>query len=762
MYQSRLRSATPTLLALFLAAACFGAGPLSSTAADGGPQAALAGTKSAGSDEPPPALTAEQIAKARADVAARQEQTARKLADATQRQAPAWLATSLRFEADQLRFLALILTQQEVLLENQAELAGQLRSVSRDPSQWMVEEIDARPPYSFLLLEQLLDDRADAQARNELFDLEIDTARSLVEQAKLELQRKNRERRRLQEALSAAHEAAARLQVDRRLVIAELGCRIGQELLTVRQLGLDVKTLERDYEALRDETLAGAVATVAANAPFTRQDLDDKLAQLGRTESELRQRLSRLQNQLHPNGVVAGMERPGETASTSAAAESERRDLIRRAMSQINESLADLVILRFAWNQRFRVANGTATAEERSKLLDQLGTFRGHFLNSRRVQELRLKEARLGLPPVEAEAAVAADAPRAQLTRMLLDVGEARAGLLQEAGRMIDRFHDELTSQSRAHTFTQSAVNFLPVIQDWWFYEVLVVDDRPITIGKMVIAALMLLGGLLLSRHLSRMIGKRMLPRFGIHEGASMALQTIAFYSMTVVCGFITLDMLNIPLTVFTFLGGAAAIAVGFGSQNILNNFLSGLIILGEQPIRVGDLVEIDGLHANIEHIGTRSTRVRTGSNLEIIVPNSRFLENNVTNWTLSDNEIRVSVTVGVAYGSPVDDVLVLLRETVRDEPQALNDPEPIVLFNGFGDNSLDFEVHFWVRMRTHMQGRRVQSEVRRRIDASFRAAGIVIAFPQRDVHLDTDKPLQIALSQAPEISLAPGVRRAA
>ena len=122
-----------------------------------------------------------------------------------------------------------------------------------------------------------------------------------------------------------------------------------------------------------------------------------------------------------------------------------------------------------------------------------------------------------------------------------------------------------------------------------------------------------------------------------------------------------------------------------FGSQNILNNFISGLIILGEQPIRVGDLVEIEGLHANIEHIGTRSTRVRTGANLEIIVPNSRFLENNVTNWTLSNNEIRVCVTVGVAYGSPVDQVLTLLRQSVEDEPQALNEPQPIVLFNEFG-----------------------------------------------------------------------------
>ena len=117
------------------------------------------------------------------------------------------------------------------------------------------------------------------------------------------------------------------------------------------------------------------------------------------------------------------------------------------------------------------------------------------------------------------------------------------------------------------------------------------------------------------------------------------------------------LELIHLPLTVFAFMGGAVAIGVGFGSQNVLNNFMSGLILLAERPIRVGDLVDIDGLYGTIEHVGARSTRVKTGSNLEIIVPNSKFLENNVTNWTLSDARIRVSVQVGVAYGTPTGKV---------------------------------------------------------------------------------------------------------
>ena len=148
-----------------------------------------------------------------------------------------------------------------------------------------------------------------------------------------------------------------------------------------------------------------------------------------------------------------------------------------------------------------------------------------------------------------------------------------------------------------------------------------------------------------------------------------------------------------------------------------------------------------------MEHIGARSTRVRTGSNLEILVPNSKFLENNVTNWTLSDTRIRTSVSVGVAYGSPVNDVIDRLKQVIREQDNVLLTPEPIVLFQDFGDSSLAFEVHFWVQMKRIMDGAKVRSSVRAAIDEDFRNAGIVIAFPQRDVHVDMSSPLEVRLT---------------
>jgi len=163
-----------------------------------------------------------------------------------------------------------------------------------------------------------------------------------------------------------------------------------------------------------------------------------------------------------------------------------------------------------------------------------------------------------------------------------------------------------------------------------------------------------------------------------------------------------------------------------------------------ERPVRAGDLVEVDTNHGTIERIGGRSTQIRSTDGRYIVVPNSFFLENNVVNWTLSDDLIRTSVSVGVIYGSPTRLVEQLIKRVVDEDDQVLRNPEPIILFSEFGDNSLNFEVHFWVRARAPMQMRKVQSRMRFRIDDLFREHGLVIAFPQRDVHLDSVSPLEV------------------
>lgn len=206
---------------------------------------------------------------------------------------------------------------------------------------------------------------------------------------------------------------------------------------------------------------------------------------------------------------------------------------------------------------------------------------------------------------------------------------------------------------------------------------------------------------------------------------------------------------MSIPLTVFAFFGGAIAIAVGFGAQHIINNFISGFILMLERPIRIGDLVELNGIYGHIRHVGARSTLLRTGENIDLLIPNSQLLENVVTNWTLTDERLRTSVTVGVVYGSPSDLVTELLLQAAIESKRVLETPKPIILFTDFGDNALSFEVHFWVKMRRIMDKRQVESEVRYSIDRLFRANNIVIAFPQRDIHFDSVRPIEIKMVDA-------------
>ncbi len=303
---------------------------------------------------------------------------------------------------------------------------------------------------------------------------------------------------------------------------------------------------------------------------------------------------------------------------------------------------------------------------------------------------------------------------------------------------------------------TEAATSIFESIVTLWRVELLSVGGRSISIGTVITALLLLVLGILLARWSSRRVGSLLTRHVGLDRGAAAAVQGLTFYLLLVLVFLLALQTANIPLTAFTVFGGALAIGVGFGSQNVVNNFLSGLILMIERPIKVGDIVDIEGTYGRIERIGARSTRIKTFDNTHIIIPNSAFLEKNVVNWTLSDNVVRTWVDVGVAYGSPTREVDRLVHRVLAEHGKILKKPAPVVLFTEFGDNALHFRAYFWLQMREMMDRRRVESDVRYRIDHLFRDAGIVIAFPQRDVHLDTTAPLDVRLVGPPEPQARP------
>ena len=292
--------------------------------------------------------------------------------------------------------------------------------------------------------------------------------------------------------------------------------------------------------------------------------------------------------------------------------------------------------------------------------------------------------------------------------------------------------------------FLEKLLSLFSVLPDFWNFQIAVVDKSPITIGTIILGIILFISGYFLCLYISRSLEKRLFAHFDIEPSILHNLKNITFYILLVFLILFVLRFLNMPLTAFTFLGGALAVGAGLGSQNIVNNFISGLIIMMEQPIKVGDIIDVDGLHGTVEQIGARGTKVKAADNTHIIVPNSSFLEKNLLNWTLYDNVVRGQVKVGVAYGSDSRKAEKLIKQATDAEERVLKYPEPKVIFEEFGDSALAFSVYFWARAPNLMIMLEIKSNVRFQIDEIFRKELITIAFPQRDIHIDTLNPLKI------------------
>ncbi|MGD9265306.1 MAG: mechanosensitive ion channel [Lysobacterales bacterium] len=280
----------------------------------------------------------------------------------------------------------------------------------------------------------------------------------------------------------------------------------------------------------------------------------------------------------------------------------------------------------------------------------------------------------------------------------------------------------------------------------WNFTLVSFSEGSKLTVGMLVLALVALLLGFLLSAWISRLVGKR-LARLKLGRDNVAVLQKLTFLFLLIITIIIVLSMLNVPVTALTFISGALAVGIGFGAQNVINNFISGWILMSERPVRIDDFIEIDDSRGIVEHIGNRSTRIKRIDGVHIMVPNSLLMERTLINWTLVDRNIRTSVMVGVAYGSPVREVERLINQAIAENGDILKTPEPLVVFNEFGDSALEFEALFWCRiLGGEKELRMVRSELRFRIDDLFRENGITIAFPQRDVHLIPSAPVEIRM----------------
>jgi potassium-dependent mechanosensitive channel len=243
----------------------------------------------------------------------------------------------------------------------------------------------------------------------------------------------------------------------------------------------------------------------------------------------------------------------------------------------------------------------------------------------------------------------------------------------------------------------------------------------------------------LISSLIQFVLAEDVFPRLSLRAGLPYALSSLIKYTIVFIGFLLSLLALGLNLDRVTVLGGALGVGVGFGLQNIVNNFVSGLIVLFERPIRVGDAVQIADVQGEVRRIGIRSTTVRSWEGAEVIVPNSQLVADRVTNWTPFDQRRRIEIKVGVAYGSAPDKVLQVLTEVAQAHPDVVTTPPPTALFLGFGDSALDFQLWAWTN-RLDRFGM-IKSELGLAVYAAFREAGFSIPYPQQEIRLHHSPP---------------------
>ncbi|MCA9289946.1 MAG: mechanosensitive ion channel [Phycisphaerales bacterium] len=745
----RLRGRRLALVSALLVGACIG------------PAAAVRAAQAPGAPAPVGAngvTSAPTLSERRATLSSELAESRRRLeASETDADRRAVLEQEVRL----LERVDLVLGQHEAATQRIAELTAQKTELADALTALQASGPSEPPPYSLLLLDELRDRLEAQEARTESLAAAVDAASGAVVEADQTLDQLRVELRRAREAESANADESLGAGLAAASRLLQFETRVAEETVALRRTELQREALSQDVHEVQVETLRERIEWVSRATAFTRSDLDAKRLEIETGRARARQRLEMTESTrsyLEGEWFDAKRRRdataaPDDGLTEEVAAKLLARDVARETIEAMGKRIEHLTDAEIAWRRRFDLDDSTP-----APVLEEWSASAAARIDALTIEErvvmARSAEIRTRLGVISAR--LESSGPDAAVQwwlreqqkhlRAISEVLDGRLQSVDAARRLHQRLLSAIGVRATTVSFAERIHSIWEGILSIWHFGIWNVDDNPITVGKIGVGLLILCMGVFASRWISGLLGRRVLPRFKLNEGASAAIQSIMFYILIVTFTLIAFRAVNIPLTAFTVAGGALAIGVGFGSQNVIANFISGLIILAERPVRVGDLVDVGGLYGTVEHIGARSTRLRTGDNVDIVVPNSTFLEQNVVNWTLTEDKIRIFVGVGVAYGSPTRDVSRLLTRAVEEHGRVHNKPSPIVLFKEFGDNSLNFEVHFWITMKRLMDRRIIESDVRHRIDSLFREAGITIAFPQRDVHFDAASPIPVRI----------------
>lgn len=539
----------------------------------------------------------------------------------------------------------------------------------------------------------------------------------------------------------------------------------------IRVVGAQIESQRIQQEALELQAQRDYAEIQYANrqspAVMTEQDLQTMRKAVKAEQQQVMEQLEKTVFELAADKQTSG--------SAQVAFDADNSDGIRYAVKQTAELklqalqwiLEYLQLREVIWEYRWSYLT-VSDPDKVRKAYEQIAVMQQTLkIGQQYVQQLRL----LALDQVndqrnQSESARIFNNQQQSLDLECVKILSRLLALLESNQYLLERWQQDLDFRfqvkSQAEYWRQWAVTVSERLGEIWNYELFIAEDvievdgqqikgkRSITVAKIITALLILLLGYWLAVKLAQGIETIAVKRLAIDPSlARIARRWILFVELMLLA-ITSLMVVHIPLTVFAFMGGAVAIGAGFGMQNLLKNLISGLMLLLERPFRPGDLVEVGGIRGRITDIGVRSSHIRDGNGIETLIPNSTFIEEKVTNWTLSSQSVRISVKVGVVYGSPVQEVTEILLQAAERHGLVQDKPAPQVLLEEFGNEALLFGLYVWLELRPEVDWRLVASDLRYIINKKFVAQGITVAFPQRDVHLDLKQPLAVQVVNNP------------
>jgi potassium-dependent mechanosensitive channel len=656
------------------------------------------------------------------------------------------------------------------------------------------------PPYSILMVDELKGSVLAARAKvqglstnRELFAQQVSQYREAAKHDR-ELERQ------AADALEHAQSPEKRLTLSWQKNLAGLRARNAEALAVAIALRYEVVGERLGVAGVELDLLERQLAEARKGMVFSRADLNKALDRLKSSRLSLEQELeaslardarsrstlARTQQELNAFTLRHGK---GDN-SPAAVARRDRLDALNRAaLSWVESSrfetevVSSLITINKSaatfWEQRYTAVSGKDAEQHRDilagfrKSREQLKPWLEYtrqqlelYQAAERGQESRLatldERSPLRAPEQDLLAAIHLQRQLAERQKTAIEQADLeRQSWLED----IERVQQSRSIMVRVKSWLGS---FSDILRRVWSFELFAVEDtvevagqkvvtsRGVTVGKSVGSLLLLLVGYFIAAYIGRRVQRIMVRRLGVGEHQANVIRRWLLALTIFILLIVTLNLARIPLTVFAFLGGALAIGVGFGTQTLIKNFISGILILVERKVEVGDTIDVDGVVGRIVTVDIRASTVLGFDGVETMIPNSMFLENKVTNWTHTNASLRRIVRVGVAYGSPTTRVRDILTECGNEHGLIMKYPPPEALFEDFGDNALIFALYFWIDYGPEVNPLQVASDLRFMIDKRFAEENIVLAFPQRDIHLDSSQPLRIEVVSPPGIKIGP------